>query len=72
MAYEQNSKCYKQWIFGRKVSNREVSNDYLISGLTTTRVGRKLSVGENPLNRNGLLLTRNGEDEEIVCSHMKV
>lgn len=30
------------------------------------------TVGENPLNRNGLPLTNNVEGEEIVCSHMKV
>lgn len=29
---------------------------------------QSLGVGENPLNRKGTLLTRNGEDEEIVYS----
>ena len=29
-------------------------------------------VGETPLNRNGLPLTRYGEGEEIVYSHTKV
>ena len=33
---------------------------------------QSLRVGENPLNGNRLLLTHNGEDEEIVYSHMKV
>lgn len=28
-------------------------------------------VGYKPSNRNGLLLTGNAEDEEIVCSHVK-
>ena len=28
-------------------------------------------VGENPLNGKGILLTRNGEDEEIVGAYVK-
>lgn len=29
-------------------------------------------VGETPLNRKGILLTHNGEDENMVYSYMKV
>ena len=71
MTYGQNPKCRKQWVFGREVPNRNVSNDYGIGGLTAIPVGRKLSVGENPLNRNELPSARNGGGEEIVCSHVK-
>jgi hypothetical protein len=28
MTYGQNPKCYYQWVFGREVPNRDVSNDY--------------------------------------------
>ena len=31
-----------------------------------------IGVGETPLNRKGLLVTRNGDDEEIVWTCMKI
>lgn len=72
----ETSKYLKQWVFGREVSNRDMSNDYPTAGrnikLTALGVGRKLSVGENPLNRKELPLTCSGEGEEIVWTHMKI
>lgn len=70
---EQQYGCYMdkilsniQWALGREASNRGVSNDYLIGGVTAIRVGRQNGVGEIPLNRNGSPLTCNDEGEEIV------
>ena len=55
-----------QWVFGRKVPNRDMSNDYdLVVNHNISRAQIN-GVGENPLNRKGLLSARNGGDEEIV------
>ena len=50
--------CVKRLFQGRIYCNR--SRAQITNG-----------VGEIPLNRNGLLLTHNGEDEEIVYSLWK-
>ena len=66
MVYGQNPKYPKQWVFGRKVPNRNVSNDYLIVNNHNRSRAQIIGVGEIPLNRKGLLSSRNGGDEEIV------
>lgn len=66
MIYGQNPKYSKQWVFGRKVPNRNVSNDYLIVNNHNKSRAQIIGVGEIPLNRKGLLSSRNGGDEEIV------
>lgn len=55
-------------MIGREVSNRDVSNDYDLEALNPQYQydHKQMAVGEIPLIGNGLLLTRNGEDEEIV------
>lgn len=60
-------------MFDSEVSNRDVFNDYPLWRRNRNRSRATMSkvVGEIPLNRNGLLLTRYGEDEEIVYSHAK-
>ena len=66
MIYGQNPKYQKQWAFGRKVPNRDVSNDYsMVSNHNRSRA-QIIGVGENPLNRNGLPVTSNDDGEEIV------
>nr|DAF00138.1 MAG TPA: hypothetical protein [Caudoviricetes sp.] len=55
-----------QWVFGREVLNRDVSNDYdLVTNHNISRA-QIIGVGEIPLNRKGLLSAHNGGDEEIV------
>lgn len=51
-----------QWMLGSEVPNRDVSNDY----------DRNVSTSQANGDGKGVLLTRNGEDEEIVYSHMKI
>ena len=55
-------------MIGRKVPNRNVSNDYDLEALNPQYQydHKQMVVGEIPLIGNGLLLTCNGEDEEIV------
>ena len=62
------TKIVAKWMIGREVSNRDVSNDYDLEALNPQYKYdyKKMVVGEIPLIGNGLLLTRNGEDEEIV------
>jgi len=49
-------------MLGSEVPNRDVSNDY----------DRNVSTSQANGDGKGVLLTRNGEDEEIVYSHMKI
>ena len=60
-------------MIGREVSNRDVSNDYDLEALNPQYQydHKQMVVGEIPLIGNGLLLTRNGEDEEIVYTLLK-
>lgn len=62
------TKIVAKWMIGREVSNRDVSNDYDLEALNPQYQydHKQMVVGEIPLIGNGLLLTRNGEDEEIV------
>ena len=53
-------------MFGREVLNRDVSNDYSTASNRNRSRAQIIGVGEDPLNRNGLLSARNGGDEEIV------
>lgn len=61
MVYGQKPKYFYNGCLGAKPRRfRGTSNDYPLVGVTTIGVGRKLSVGENPLNRNGLTSAHNG------------
>ena len=59
-------------MFGREVSNRDVSNDYPLAMYGNRSTAQIYGVGEIPLNGKGLPLTGNAEGEEIVLSHMKI
>ena len=52
----------KDWAISNQASNRGRLNDYSVAGSTLSTLD----------NGSGSPLTRNGEGEDIVSSHMKI